>query len=77
VREGEKNKAFALFAVGVERANFDVLRQVSVRQPLTLKDDKFREMFVWLSQSQRSVSQSNPGQEDQVKLASPAGWASL
>ena len=27
--------------------------------------------------SQQSVSHSNPGQEDQVKLASPAGWASL
>jgi uncharacterized protein YegL len=77
VREGEKNKAFAFFAVGVEGANYDILRQISVRDPLHLKGYSFREMFVWLSQSQRSVSHSNPGQEDQVKLASPAGWASL
>jgi uncharacterized protein YegL len=77
VREGEKNKKFAFFAVGVEGANFDILRQISVREPLHLKGYSFREMFVWLSQSQRSVSHSNPGQEDQVKLASPAGWASL
>ncbi len=77
VREGEKNKAFAFFAVGVEGADFDVLGQISVRKPLQLKGYSFREMFVWLSQSQRSVSQSNPGQEDQVKLASPAGWANL
>jgi uncharacterized protein YegL len=77
VREGEKNKAFAFFAIGVEGANFDILRQISVRQPLHLKGYSFREMFVWLSQSQRSVSHSNPGQEDQVKLTSPAGWASL
>jgi uncharacterized protein YegL len=77
VREGEKNKAFAFFAVGVEGANCDVLKQISVRKPLPLKGYSFREMFVWLSQSQRSVSHSNPGQEDQVKLTSPAGWASL
>lgn len=77
VREGEARKQFAFFAVGVEGANFDILRQISVRAPLHLKGYSFREMFLWLSQSQRSVSHSNPGQEDQVKLASPAGWASL
>ena len=77
VHEGEKNKSFAFFAVGVEGANFDILKQISVREPLHLKGYSFREMFVWLSQSQRSVSHSNPGQEDQVKLTSPAGWASL
>lgn len=77
VREGEKNKSFAFFAVGVEGADFGTLGQISVRQPLHLKGYSFREMFVWLSQSQRSVSHSNPGQEDQVKLTSPSGWASL
>jgi uncharacterized protein YegL len=77
VHEGEKNKSFAFFAVGVEGADFDILRQISTRQPLPLKGNNFRAMFEWLSQSQRSVSHSNPGQEDQVKLASPAGWANL
>lgn len=77
VREGEAKKQFAFFAVGVEGANFDILRQISVRQPLRLKGYSFREMFLWLSQSQRSVSHSSPGQESEVKLASPAGWAGL
>ena len=77
VREGEAKKQFAFFAVGVEGANMDILRQISVRQPLHLKGYSFKEMFLWLSQSQRSVSHSNPGQEDQVKLASPTGWAGL
>jgi uncharacterized protein YegL len=77
VREGEKNKQFAFFAVGVEGADFSILKQISVREPLHLKGYSFREMFVWFSQSQRSVSHSNPGQEDQVKLTSPAGWATL
>ncbi len=77
VMEGEAKKAFAFFSVGVEGADFDVLGRISTRQPLTLKGMSFRELFVWLSQSQRSVSHSNPGQEDQVKLPSPSGWASL
>jgi len=77
VRECEQNKQVAFFAVGVEGANFDTLQKISIRQPLKLKGYSFREMFVWLSQSQRSVSHSRPGEEDQLKLASPAGWASL
>lgn len=77
VKEGERSKAFAFFAVGVEGANFDILRQISVRAPLALQGCSFREMFVWLSQSQRSISHSNPGQEDQLKLPPPSGWANL
>ena len=77
VQEGEKNKAFAFFAVGVEGANFEILKQISVRPPLPLKGYSFREMFQWLSQSQKSVSHANPGQEHQLALPSPAGWASL
>jgi uncharacterized protein YegL len=77
VKEGEKAKAFSFFAVGVEGANFDRLRQISVREPLRLKGYSFREMFVWLSASQGKVaSQSNPGQEHNVKLP-PPGWANL
>jgi uncharacterized protein YegL len=77
VKEGEKNKNFALYAVGVEGADFDILKQICVRQPLALKGYSFKEMFVWLSQSQRSVSHSNPGEEGHVKLSSPTGWAQL
>lgn len=77
VREGEKDKAFAFFAVGVEGANFEILRQITVREPLHLKGYSFREMFVWLSQSQRSVSHSTPGEEEEVKLTPPSGWATL
>ncbi|MFL5328764.1 MAG: vWA domain-containing protein [Gemmataceae bacterium] len=77
VKEGEKNKNFSFFAVGVEGANFEKLRQISTREPLPLKGYSFREMFLWLSQSQKSVSQSNPGQEGNVKLPSPSGWAEL
>jgi uncharacterized protein YegL len=80
VKQGEVGKEFAFFAVGVEGANFDILRRIATRDPLKLDGIRFRELFVWLSQSQRSVSHSQPGQEDKVAFTNPTapgGWASL
>ncbi len=75
VHEGEAQKSFAFFAVGVQGARMDILSQLSTREPLKLQGFKFREMFLWLSRSMRSVSQSTPGAT--VPLASPAGWAEV
>lgn len=78
VREVEAARQVAFFAVGVGEANFEVLRQVSVRQPLQLRGMMFREMFQWLSNSLKSVSHS--GVTDEVGLknpASPEGWAKV
>lgn len=75
VREGEASKKFAFFAIGVKGADVNTLRQISVREPLSLDGLKFRELFSWLSSSLRSVSRSTPGTE--VPLEAPKGWASV
>ena len=73
VREMEEANGVAFFAVGVEGADMGVLEQLAVRSPLKLQGLQFVELFVWLSQSQRSVSTSKPG--DQTALPAVDGWA--
>jgi uncharacterized protein YegL len=75
VKEGEAGKNFAFFAIGVESANFETLKQISVREPLKLKGLMFREFFMWLSASMKMVSSKNPGSN--INLLPPSGWADL
>jgi uncharacterized protein YegL len=78
VKEGEAARAFAFYAAGVEGANFEVLKQISVREPVKLKSLRFRDLFKWLSDSQKAVSRSTPG--DTIPLPTPtgpSGWAEV
>jgi uncharacterized protein YegL len=75
VRQGESDKSFIFFAVGVEGANMDTLKAISVRDPLKLRGLQFRDLFLWLSQSMQSVSRSSPGVK--VALPQPSGWAEI
>jgi uncharacterized protein YegL len=76
IEEGENEKAFTFFAVGVENANMDVLKKLCIREPLKLKELRFRDLFLWLSNSLGSVARASF--EEQVHLESPVtpkGWA--
>jgi uncharacterized protein YegL len=76
VRSGEESRALMFFAIGVQGANMDVLRRISLREPLKLKELRFSDCFSWLSSSLRAISRSRPG--EQVALAPPVGpqgWA--
>ena len=53
------------FAVGVRNADMDVLSQITPRA-MKLDGLRFKDLFVWLSQSQKRVSGSKPG--DQTAL---------
>jgi uncharacterized protein YegL len=75
VREGEASKSFAFFAIGVQKADMKILKQISVREPVKLQGLKFREFFQWLSNSMKSASRSNPG--DKIALAPPRGWSEI
>jgi uncharacterized protein YegL len=74
VKEAETNKRLSFFAVGVEGADMEKLRSISVRDPVKLKGLDFKAMFVWLSASMQKVSASKIGQ--QVPLQ-PVGWTAV
>lgn len=73
VHRAEADNELAFFAVGTEGADLDTLGRIATRTPLRLKGLSFVELFVWLSQSQRRVSASRPG--DQTALPPVDGWA--
>jgi uncharacterized protein YegL len=77
IRQGEENKSFSFFALGVAGADFNTLRQISAREPIRLQGVKFREFFVWLSASLKNVSQSNPGDSVALPDYRAYGWAEV
>lgn len=77
IRAGEESKSFSFFALGVRDADFKVLNQISVREPLKLSGVRFKEFFLWLSASLKNVSRSNPGDSVAIPDYKPYGWSEV
>ena len=77
IRAGEESKSFSFFALGVQNADFNVLKQLSVREPLKLSGVRFNDFFLWLSASLKNVSRSNPGDKVSIPDYKPYGWADI
>lgn len=63
------------FGIGVGQANLEKLARFSSRKPMQLQGLKFRELFVWLSQSAKTSSKAAQGSN--VQLSPPSDWAQI
>ena len=73
LHNGVNGKQFTFFAVGVDNANMGTLSKLSPKNaPARLKENKWSEMFEWLSSSLVSMSSSSMDQE-RAKLP-PVDW---
>lgn len=79
IRECDAHNKLVFMGVGVEPANFDVLNQLLPpnRRPFKLRKGNFREMFVWLSNSQEKVVRSDLQAGDMASLTAVGvdSWA--
>lgn len=76
VRQADAKRIISFFAVGVQGANMNILRQIAPvnTPPLMLEGLKFAELFRWLSASMKTVSHSRLDQ-GMVSLPAVDGWA--
>jgi uncharacterized protein YegL len=76
LREEVKRGGVEVFTIGTDNADFDVLKTISApRAPVRLREARYREMFVWLSQSLKPVSRSEPNSN--IALPEPSGWGEI
>jgi uncharacterized protein YegL len=74
-RNAEQANKVVVFGVGVGQANLAKLARFSTRNPMLLQGLKFRELFVWLSQSSKTASKAAQGTN--VQLPPPSDWAQV
>lgn len=76
LKEAEAQRRLLFFAVAVQGADMNTLRQIAPpeRSPIMLNGLDFRSLFVWLSSSMKRVSSGKVGQA--VALPS-VGWGQI
>ncbi len=62
----ESEGRVVIFPIGTRSANFEKLSRFSTRSPIRLTGLNFRELFVWLSRSAASGSQTTPSSDLQL-----------
>ena len=79
VRQGENDKKFSFFAVGVgQGVDMKILSQIAdpTRPPMLLNGLDFKSMFLWLSQSMQQVAHSQPGATTMIQTPG-IGWGQV
>lgn len=70
-RDAENAKKVEIFPIGVEGADISKLSEISSKSPIKLSGIKFKELFVWLSNSLGAVSRSRPGEDIEIPTTDP------
>ncbi|OYQ78711.1 hypothetical protein B9T19_07640 [Ignatzschineria sp. F8392] len=73
------DRKLTIFPIGIgNHADMEILNEFSPeRAPLKLQGLKFKEFFLWLSQSVSRTSQSIPGEEVILDIEGIKGWGTL
>lgn len=75
VKQEEARRGVIFYAVGVEKADMQVLSRFSeARTPLKLKGMAFADLFMWLSKSLSAIAHSRPGEQAPLP---PVGWGEV
>ncbi|HEY9615367.1 MAG TPA: VWA domain-containing protein [Microcoleaceae cyanobacterium] len=76
IRQGESQRKFCFFAVGVDGVDLETLKQIAPpdRPPALLQGLDFKSLFIWLSTSMKRVSSGKVGEA--IALP-PVGWAQI
>jgi uncharacterized protein YegL len=71
IAQAESEDRIAFFAVGVNGADMEILKKISVRSPVRLADSNFSEMFNWVSLNLANICRSRPGEKTSLQ---PIDW---
>lgn len=76
IKQGESQRKFCFFAVGVDGVDLETLKQIAPleRPPALLQGLDFKSLFIWLSTSMKRVSSGKVGEA--IALP-PVGWAQI